>query len=574
MESVEVETLQLEIIGLLCTLPVESLKELCDFLIIAGPELEHVAGKNRTSLILLISNHLQSEELQKLEDLGMAMLLCLKDKITELQAQTAADHASEPQASTDKNPNQPDDTQDSAPTESRPPQVQVPQNVKGEQRVQANKPIHRMAASGSSLDHIPPPWHKEFKISGQIGEPGQKDRLPFSSLARQIEHGLLKGLPETEIVDAVIRAIVPGMQLRSYLEGKSDLTLPTLRRILRCHYQEKSATELYKQLSSEVQSMKETPQSFLIRALDLRQKILFASQESESGLRYDPVLVQNMFLHTVMTGLQNDNVKRDLQPFLEKAGISDELLFEKLNISCAYESERQDKKKMTAPQRPVTIHAAHSDQTPIEKREKTSQLSQSKNKVDILSELQEMKANMTLLKDLKAEVSSIKESMQQPSFQQLQLHPNPPSGLDGISPQLTSGYNDPPLTHRAAPAPAAQQGYLQPPAMQHMYPQISAAQHSYPQVPAAEYGYPRAPTVQHSYPPPNQRYDNQHSHPTATLRYRRRCYGCQQENLEDCTHCFRCGSSEHFSAGCRMRRSGHLRGGPLNGQGLPQRGRE
>lgn len=125
----------------------------------------------------------------------------------------------------------------------------------------------------------PHPWHKDFKIAGQIGEPGQKDELTFSSLARQIEHGLSKGFPELEIVDAVIRAISAGMQLRSYLEGKASLHLPTLRRILRCHYQEKSATELYKQLTSEVQGIKETPQSFLIRTFDLRQKILFTSQE-------------------------------------------------------------------------------------------------------------------------------------------------------------------------------------------------------------------------------------------------------------------------------------------------------
>lgn len=30
-------------------------------------------------------------------------------------------------------------------------------------------------------------WGREFKISGQIGEPGQKDKLTFSSLAHQIE---------------------------------------------------------------------------------------------------------------------------------------------------------------------------------------------------------------------------------------------------------------------------------------------------------------------------------------------------------------------------------------------------
>lgn len=88
-------------------------------------------------------------------------------------------------------------------------------------------------------------WGREFKISGQIGEPGKKDWLTFSSLAHQIEQGISKGFPEIEIVDAVIRAIVPGLQLRSYLEGKTNLTLPTLRRILRSHYQKKGATELY-----------------------------------------------------------------------------------------------------------------------------------------------------------------------------------------------------------------------------------------------------------------------------------------------------------------------------------------
>ncbi|KAJ8349859.1 hypothetical protein SKAU_G00249890 [Synaphobranchus kaupii] len=158
---------------------------------------------------------------------------------------------------------------------------------------QDNRDINNMVSSRESAQstgrsHVPPQWHKDFKISGQIGDPGQKDRLTFSSLARQIEHGLSKRVPELEIVDAVIRAISPGMQIRSYLEGKANLTLPTLRRILRSHYQEKSATDLYKQLTSEVQGIKETPQSFLIRAFDLRQKILFASQEAESGLKYDP----------------------------------------------------------------------------------------------------------------------------------------------------------------------------------------------------------------------------------------------------------------------------------------------
>lgn len=50
------------------------------------------------------------------------------------------------------------------------------------------------------------PWRKDLKIAVQVGELGQKDRLTFSSLARQIENSISKGYTEPEIVDAVIRA--------------------------------------------------------------------------------------------------------------------------------------------------------------------------------------------------------------------------------------------------------------------------------------------------------------------------------------------------------------------------------
>lgn len=140
--------------------------------------------------------------------------------------------------------------------------------------------------------------------------------------------------------------------------------MPALRRILRSHYLEKGATELYKQLTSEVQSSKETPQSFLIRAMDLRQKILFASQEVESSRKYDPALVQSLFMHTVLTGLQNDNIKSDLQPYLLQ---TDELLLEKVNTACANEKERQDKKKHSAPSQATNVNTVQSSEPPVEK---------------------------------------------------------------------------------------------------------------------------------------------------------------------------------------------------------------
>ena len=49
---------------------------------------------------------------------------------------------------------------------------------------------------------------REIKISGQIGEPGQTEKLTFVSLMHQIDSGLKRDYQENEIVDAVIRAWV------------------------------------------------------------------------------------------------------------------------------------------------------------------------------------------------------------------------------------------------------------------------------------------------------------------------------------------------------------------------------
>ena len=67
--------------------------------------------------------------------------------------------------------------------------------------------------------------HRDFKIQGTIGEVGQKDKLGYQSLMLQVEIGLGKGYTHKEIVTAVIRAVQPGLQLRSYLESVGDLTL-------------------------------------------------------------------------------------------------------------------------------------------------------------------------------------------------------------------------------------------------------------------------------------------------------------------------------------------------------------
>lgn len=136
---------------------------------------------------------------------------------------------------------------------------------------------------------------------------------------------------------------------------------------------------------------------------------------------------------------------------------------------------------------------------------------------------------MSLLKDLKAEVASTKEPMQQPSYLPRE-HPDPALPPDCTPHQLTPLHHGPPQRQWCASTPAAQYGYLQ----------------------------------------PSQRFAKQH--PLPTLRRRRRCYSCKQENVEDCIYCFRCGSNEHFAVGCRMGTSGRARLSALNSQGFPLEG--
>ena len=135
----------------------------------------------------------------------------------------------------------------------------------------------------------------------------------------------------------MIRSIQAGLQLRSYLERLTALSLPKLRKILRFHIQEKSATELYQLLANISQMPKEDPQSFLIRALTIRQKIVISSQELDSKNKYDEELVQGLFLHAVETGIADEIT------LIKNTSVADEDLIETMSLAMSAESERANK---------------------------------------------------------------------------------------------------------------------------------------------------------------------------------------------------------------------------------------
>ena len=116
-----------------------------------------------------------------------------------------------------------------------------------------------------------------------------------------------------------------------------------LRQIMKAHFKQKSATELYQELSVLHQEASESPQDFLVRALNLRQQIIFVSNATDGSIKYEPSPVQALFLHVVETGLQDEAVRAKLRPLLEVTSVTDEQLMEKVNRIMSAEAEHQNK---------------------------------------------------------------------------------------------------------------------------------------------------------------------------------------------------------------------------------------
>ena len=64
--------------------------------------------------------------------------------------------------------------------------------------------------AGKSFYFHPSDFKTELKITGRIGELGQKEKLSFVSLARQLEGAINKVYKSSEVVDAVLWPLTLG----------------------------------------------------------------------------------------------------------------------------------------------------------------------------------------------------------------------------------------------------------------------------------------------------------------------------------------------------------------------------
>ena len=153
----------------------------------------------------------------------------------------------------------------------------------------------------------------------------------------QIHEGQEVGYEESEIVRSVIRAMIPSLTLRNVLESTPYLSLNRLLQYLEAHFDERNATDLCSKLTSMVQLPEESECHYVMRCIEIRQKVILASNKSD--IKYDKKLVRKLFYRTVERGLLSSYVIQEIKPLIRN-NASDEDLIAAVTKASATERER------------------------------------------------------------------------------------------------------------------------------------------------------------------------------------------------------------------------------------------
>ena len=254
---------------------------------------------------------------------------------------------------------------------------------KTEESVEDNKPKIDQATGGASVnngDNLTDSlnrfvktlssnsfeYKRPLKIVGVIAvqdKDNKNNGISYTNLSSQIADAKAT-YSEDEIVREVKKAISTQSPLRTYFDTQEKLKLKQMLEMLREYYQEKDSSELFTELSQLTQRTSEKSTEFLIRALELRQKLTSAAKAE--GTAYDEKLITNTFARSCRTGFQNSQVRTYMRPLFSKNPIDDDnTLLKELNIAMAECEETAMKLKNVTP-RKVTINEATTSQQATE----------------------------------------------------------------------------------------------------------------------------------------------------------------------------------------------------------------
>lgn len=174
--SPEWESIVAEIEEKLLTLKAPDLNDVCAALSLTVDERDKDSSRKLRRLVL---QYIEGEGIISREDEGMTVLLKLNDKIDELKKKFEDSDELLPQNAVQEH--HPVDKNETASS-----------NTEGQR--EGGSTLNATAAVASqNVSFVHPLYRRELKITGQIGEPSQKDKLTYSSLERQIQRALKKG---------------------------------------------------------------------------------------------------------------------------------------------------------------------------------------------------------------------------------------------------------------------------------------------------------------------------------------------------------------------------------------------
>ena len=93
----------------------------------------------------------------------------------------------------------------------------------------------------------------------------------------------------------MISSMVSGLTLRTVLETTPNLTLDRSTEFLEAHYEQKNGHDLCNTITNMLHFPKESGYTFVMRCLELCQKILLVSEKS-CELSYSPGFINKLFL--------------------------------------------------------------------------------------------------------------------------------------------------------------------------------------------------------------------------------------------------------------------------------------
>ena len=226
-------------------------------------------------------------------------------------------------------------------------------------------------------------------------------------------------------MQATIKSISPHSSLRNYVLTLPDHSLAKLKKVLLVFFQEKTAAELYQDLVNKCQQPKESAQQFLLRLLNFRNKVIFASQEEELQFENSLKLVQNTFLKSLEMGLRDKGLVTNLRPHLCLAEVSNEELMKVVNELASKQAERKMKMAVLASQQKnakVNTLSAAPDKPELAKQKPKNESLASINE-KLFAKIKEIKTDLGNLKEQVRENKTPSGYRQSPRFNQPLLSP-------------------------------------------------------------------------------------------------------------------------------------------------------